>query len=191
MIEAAKTVNPALLATIDQDLTEKLRAHIEKLKGERDKSKIEKVLQMVEQLDPDYIKYVPQQEQQRLTALLSNVDHLYDESAVQKLINACGTFDPALVQVQDNNLKLQGIMSNLDRVGQEKQAKVLGDFEQQFPGVILELAPEEKGKLSNLICRLDPLKHQKEISFLVSEFAQLSPAFVKFASGLVASDLLE
>lgn len=48
MIEAAKGANPALLATVDQDLKEKLRMGIEKLHGERDKSKIESVLQMVE-----------------------------------------------------------------------------------------------------------------------------------------------
>lgn len=56
---------------------------------------------------------------------------------------------------------------------------------------MLQLAPEPKGKLSNLICRLDPIKNQKEITYLVSEFAQLNPAFVKFASGLTASDIIE
>ena len=55
----------------------------------------------------------------------------------------------------------------------------------------MELAPEEKGKLSNLVCRLDPLKQQKEITYLVSKAAELNPAFVKFASGLTASDLIE
>lgn len=55
----------------------------------------------------------------------------------------------------------------------------------------MELAPEEKGKLSNLVCRLDPLKQQKEITYLVNKAAELNPAFVKFASGLTASDLVE
>ena len=78
---------------------------------------------------------------------------------MSKLIEACGAINPAIVRIQDNNLKLQGLMSNLDRIGSDNSAKVLAGFEQQCPGVLLKLAPQEKGKLTSIICRLDPVKN--------------------------------